>query len=309
MKLAGIHHVTAIASDPAANAAFYTDVLGLRLVKKTVNFDDPSTYHLYYGDDAGSPGTILTFFPWPNARRGTPGVGQVTAFAFQVPMGSLSFWRKYLENVGLAITDEGTRFGEKFITTQDPDEFGLEFIETANAALVAPSQAAKIPHEHALRGFHGATLSLEAQEKTGAILTELMGASPEGSEDNRFRYILGNGPSRARIDLLCLPAGRWGTGGTGIVHHIAWRIPDDTSQVAARNELISAGLNVSPVIDRNYFHSIYYREPGGVLFEVATDPPGFAVDESPGALGSKLMLPEWLERHRSALEATLPPLK
>lgn len=309
MKLAGVHHVTAIASDPAANAAFYTDVLGLRLVKKTVNFDDPSTYHLYYGDDAGSPGTILTFFPWPNARRGTPGVGQVTAFAFQVPMGSLSFWRKHLENVGLAITDEGTRFGEKFIATQDPDEFGLEFIETADAASVAPSHAAKIPHEHALRGFHGATLSLEAQEKTGAILTKLMGASPEGSEGNRFRYILGNGPSRARIDLLCLPAGRWGTGGTGIVHHIAWRIPDDTSQVAARNELISAGLNVSPVIDRNYFHSIYYREPGGVLFEIATDPPGFAVDESPGALGSRLMLPEWLERHRSALEATLPPLK
>ena len=309
MKLAGIHHVTAIASDPAANVAFYTEVLGLRLVKKTVNFDDPSTYHLYYGDDAGSPGTILTFFPWPNARRGTPGVGQVTAFAFQVPIGSLSFWRKYLEKFGLEIADEGTRFGEKFIAIQDPDAFLVEFIETADAASTTPARGATVPSEHALRGFHGATFSLEAQERTGAILTKLMGAVLETGEGNRFRYVLGNGPARARIDLLCLPAGRWGTGGTGIVHHIAWRITDDGAQAAARTELVSAGLNVSPVIDRNYFHSIYYREPGGVLFEIATDPPGFAVDESLGALGSKLMLPEWLEPHRSALEATLPALK
>jgi glyoxalase family protein len=166
-----------------------------------------------------------------------------------------------------------------------------------------------IPPEYALRGFHGATLSLEAQEQSAAILTKLMGAVLEKNEGNRFRYILGEGPGRARVDLLCLPAGRSGTGGTGIVHHIAWRVADDTAQVAARTELVSAGLNVSPVIDRNYFHSIYYREPGGVLFEIATDPPGFAVDEPAGALGSKLMLPEWLEPHRAELEATLPPLK
>lgn len=309
MKLTGIHHVTAIASDPAANVAFYTEVLGLRLVKKTVNFDDPNTYHLYYGDDAGAPGTILTFFPWPDARRGTPGVGQVTAFAFQVPVGSLLFWRKHLASTGLAITEEGTRFGEKFVATQDPDGFVLEFMETVEAASTKPPPGATIPTEHALRGFHGATLSLEAQEQTGAILTKLMGARLEGSEGNRFRYALGDGPGRARIDLLCLPAGRLGTSGTGIVHHIAWRTPDDASQVAARTELLSAGLNVSPMIDRNYFHSIYYREPGGVLFEIATDPPGFSVDESPELLGSKLMLPEWLEPHRQGLEATLPPLK
>jgi glyoxalase family protein len=309
MKLAGIHHVTAIASDPAANAAFYTELLGLRLVKKTVNFDDPSTYHLYYGDDAGSPGTILTFFPWPDARRGTPGVGQVTGYAFQVPAGSLSFWRKYLASAGLTIVDEGTRFGEKFVAIRDPDTFLVEFIETADTSATTPVRGATIPPEHAIRGFHGATMSLEAQEQTGAILTKLMGAAaPESSESNRFRYTLGDGPGRARIDLLCLPAGRRGTGGTGTVHHIAWRTPDDASQVTARTELISAGLNVSPVIDRNYFHSIYYREPGGVLFEIATDPPGFAVDESPDTLGSKLMLPEWLESHRASLEATLPPL-
>jgi glyoxalase family protein len=309
MKLHGIHHLTAIASNPAANAAFYTEVLGLRLVKKTVNFDDPSTYHLYYGDDAGTPGTILTFFPWPNARRGTPGVGQVTAFAFQVPTGSLEFWRKHLGSAGLLIADQGTRFGENFIAVQDPDEFVVEFIETAEAAASTPVRGATIPAEHALKGFHGATLSLEAQEQTGTVLTALMGAKLGGSEGNRFRYFLGDGPSRARVDLLCLPAGRSGTGGTGIVHHIAWRTPDDASELAARAELVTAGLNVSPVIDRNYFHSIYYREPGGVLFEIATDPPGFAVDEPPETLGSKLMLPEWLEPHRPVLEATLPPLK
>jgi glyoxalase family protein len=309
MNLTGIHHVTAIASDPAANAAFYTEVLGLRLVKKTVNFDDPGTYHLYYGDDAGTPGTILTFFPWPNARRGRAGVGQVTAFAFQAPLGSLGFWQKHLASGGLVITDEGSRFGENFIAIQDPDGFLLEFIETAEVASITPARAATIPAEYALRGFHGTTLSLEAQEQTGAVLTKLMGASLEGSEGNRFRYRLGEGLGRARIDLLCLPAGAWGTGGTGIVHHIAWRTPDDASQLIARKELVSAGLNVSPVMDRNYFHSIYYREPGGVLFEIATDPPGFAIDESAETLGSKLTLPDWLEGHRAVLEATLPPLK
>jgi glyoxalase family protein len=309
MNLTGIHHITAIASDPATNAAFYTEVLGLRLVKKTVNFDDPGTYHLYYGDDGGAPGTILTFFPWPNARRGTPGVGQITAFAFQVPAGSLEFWRTHLTGSGLAITSEGTRIGERFLSVRDPDGFLLEFVETADPASTTPARAAGIPAEHSLRGFHSATLSLEGQEPTGLLLTKLMGARLEKSEGNRFRYLLGDGPSRARVDLLSMPAGHWGTEGSGIVHHIAWRTPDDPSQLSARSELVSGGFNVSPVMDRNYFHSIYYGEPGGVLFEIATDPPGFSVDESPETLGTKLMLPDWLERRRSMLEATLPPLK
>ena len=309
MNLTGIHHLTAIASEPAQNAAFYTHVLGLRLVKKTVNFDDPGTYHLYYGDDTGAPGTIVTFFPWPNVRRGTPGVGQITSFAFQVPVGSLAFWRKHLAALNFAIKTEGTRLGESFIAIEDPDGFLIEFVETADAARTTPARTAGIPTEYALLGFHGATLSLEAQEWTGAVLTKFMGARLENSEGNRFRYILGEGPRRARIDLLCLPAGRLGTGGSGIVHHIAWRTPDDESQLAARSELVAAGFNVSPVMDRNYFHSIYYREPGGVLFEIATDPPGFSIDESPETLGSKLMLPAWLENHRRILEATLPPLE
>ena len=308
MNVTGIHHLTAIASDPARNAAFYTEVLGLRLVKKTVNFDDPGTYHLYYGDDVGTPGTILTFFPWPGARRGTPGVGQITAFAFQAPRGSLPFWRDLLTSKGFAVTSEGARFGEEFLAIQDPDGFRIELIETVDPAHISAVKAASIPAQHALCGFHGATLSLEAQERTGSVLTKLMGAVLEKNEDNRFRYLLGEGPGRARIDLLCLPAGRWGTSGAGIVHHIAWRTPDDASQLAARSELVSGGFNVSPVMHRNYFHSIYYREPGGALFEIATDPPGFAVDESPEKLGSKLMLPAWLEGHRSLLEQTLPPL-
>jgi glyoxalase family protein len=309
MNLTGIHHLTAIASDPAQNAAFYTHVLGLRLVKKTVNFDDPGTYHLYYGDDTGAPGTILTFFPWPDAGRGRPGVGQITAFAFQVPTGSLAFWRKHLSGLNFATKSEGARFGENFIAIEDPDGFLIEFVETADSSPVVPARAASVPTEHALRGFHSATLSLEAHERTGVVLTKFMGARLENTEGNRFRHILGEGPKRARVDLLCLPAGRWGTGGSGIIHHIAWRTPDDASQLAARSELVSGGFNVSPVMDRNYFHSIYYREPGGVLFEIATDPPGFSVDESPETLGSKLMLPEWLEKHRHVLETTLPPLE
>ena len=308
MNLTGIHHLTAIASDPARNAAFYTEVLGLRLVKKTVNFDDPGTYHLCYGDDAGTPGTILTFFPWPGARRGTPGVGQITAFAFQAPRDSLPFWRDHATSKGFAITSEAPRFGEEFLALQDPDGFRIELVETVDPAPISAVKTAGIPAQHALCGFHGATLSLEAQERTGSVLTKLMGAVLEKNEDNRFRYLLGEGPGRARVDLLCLPAGRWGTSGAGIVHHIAWRTPDDASQSAARSELVSGGFNVSPVMDRNYFHSIYYREPGGVLFEIATDPPGFAVDESPEELGSKLMLPAWLEGHRTLLEETLPPL-
>jgi glyoxalase family protein len=309
MNLTGIHHITAIASDPAQNAAFYTQVLGLRLVKKTVNFDDPGTYHLYYGDDTGTPGTILTFFPWPNVRRGTPGIGQVTAFAFQVPAGGLAFWRKHLAGLNFTAKSEGTRFGETFITVEDPDGFLIEFVETADSSRIAPPRTAGIPAEYALRGFYGATLSLEAQERTGMILTKSMGARLENNEGNRFRYVLGEGPKRARVDLLCLPTGRWGAGGSGIVHHIAWRTPDDASQLVARSELVSGGFNVSPVMDRNYFRSIYYREPGGVLFEIATDPPGFLIDEPPETLGSKLMLPEWLENHRRALEATLPPVE
>jgi glyoxalase family protein len=309
MNLTGIHHITAIASDPAVNVAFYTQVLGLRLVKKTVNFDDPGTYHLYYGDDIGTPGTILTFFPWPNARRGIPGVGQVTAFSFQVPAGALGFWREHLAASGIAVVSDESRFGEKFLAIQDPDGFLLELMEVADSGSFTPARAAKIPAEYALRRFYGATLSLDAQERTRDVLTQLMGARAEANEGNRFRYILGDGPTRAKIDLLCSPAGRWGTGGTGIIHHIAWRTPDDPSQGVARAELVSAGLDVSPVIDRNYFHSIYYREPGGVLFEIATDPPGFSVDESSETLGSKLMLPDWLEGQRSVLEATLPSLQ
>ncbi|MDX2080225.1 MAG: ring-cleaving dioxygenase [Terrimicrobiaceae bacterium] len=303
MILTGLHHVTAIASDPVANVRFYTEILGLRLVKKTVNFDDPGTYHLYFGDAAGSPGTILTFFPFEDARRGVPGVGQATAFAFCVPSGTLEKWRDRLQ--GFGATEPVERFGERLLTFHDPDGFLIELVESSTETSVTPWNASPVPSEIALQGFHGVTLSLEAAERTGDILKQLLGATPAGSEGNRFRYALGG----SSIDLLCLPAGRRGTGGAGIVHHVAWRTPDDSAQLAARAELVSAGFNVSPVMDRNYFHSIYFREPGGVLFEIATDPPGFAVDESPESLGSNLMLPRWLEPQREILERTLPPLR
>lgn len=302
MILTGLHHITAIASDPVANVRFYTEILGLRLVKKTVNFDDPGTYHLYFGDETGTPGTILTFFPFEDARRGVPGIGQATAFAFRVPSGSLPAWRDRLQGFGASEITE--RMGERFLTCRDPDGFQIEFIESEACENARPWSASPVPPEIALGGFHSVTLTLEAAERTAQILESLLGARPVGLEANRFRHALGN----TFIDLLCLPAGRPGTGGAGIIHHIAWRTPNDESQAAARTDLIAAGFNVSPVMDRNYFHSIYFREPGGVLFEIATDPPGFAVDESPDSLGTRLMLPSWLESRREILEQTLPPL-
>jgi glyoxalase family protein len=308
MKLTGIHHLTAMASDPARNVDFYTRVLGLRLVKKTVNFDDPGTYHLYYGDRAGSPGTILTFFPWPEARKGRPGAGQVTAFAFQIPPGSSGFWAKRLENATGATPTHGTRFGASLLLASDPDGFQIELIEVEHPRHVEAWTAAEVPDDVALHGFHSATLALWEEEPTAMLLTGLMGARFAGREGNRVRFVLGDGPDEAKIDLLVDLNADAGSGGTGIVHHIAWRTPDDAAEAECREALVRAGFPVSPVMDRNYFHSIYYREPGGVLFEIATDPPGFAVDEPAEFLGEKLMLPDWLEPRRAILEATLPPL-
>lgn len=307
MKLTGLHHLTAMASDPARNFDFYTRVLGLRLVKKTVNFDDPGTYHLYYGDAAGSPGTILTFFPWPETRPGRVGVGQVTAFAFQIPSGSTAFWYQHLEQETSLTPIRQTRFGFEVLSARDPDGFLVELIEVAHPRDVAQWSASEVPSEFGLRGFHGVTLCMHNAGPTARILTDVMGAKGVGTEGNRSRFLLGEGTDQACIELLELPDGEIGTGGTGIVHHLAWRTPDDAAELECRKILIETGYQVSPVMDRNYFHSIYYREPGGVLFEIATDPPGFCVDEPADSLGEKLMLPDWLESRRPILEATLPP--
>jgi glyoxalase family protein len=308
--ISGIHHITAIASDPRRNLHFYTDVLGLRLVKRTVNFDDPGTYHFYFGNADGSPGSILTFFPWPHATRGTVGNGQVAATTFAVPAESLDYWRSRLDANGAATHDAGTRFGEAVLAFEDPDGMRLELIATP---LADPSRAwhgGTVAAEHAICGFHSATLAEEGYEKTARLVADVMGFQQIGTEGNRFRYAAAAGPHAGSIvDILCAPDGQRGRQGAGTVHHVAWRTADDGEQLAWREDLAAAGLNVTPVMDRMYFHSIYFREPGGVLFEIATDPPGFATDETPDHLGERLTLPSWLEPHRARIEFILPPLE
>ena len=306
--ITGIHHITAIAGDPQRNLDFYTTILGLRLVKLTVNFDDPGTYHFYFGNEAGAPGSILTFFPWANIRKGVIGAGQVTATTFAVPADSIEYWRRRLSEEGLTPTDDAERFGQRVLAFVDPDGLPLELIATPDASPSAAWKGSHVGAEHAICGFHSATLSEEGYEQTARLLQDTMGFDLVGSEGNRFRYKADGGGVGSIIDVLCRPDARFGRLGAGTVHHIAWRTPDDAQQLKWREDLVTLGYNVSPVMDRTYFHSIYYREPGGVLFEIATDPPGFALDEAPDRLGERLMLPAQYESIRPALEERLPKL-
>jgi len=304
----GIHHVTAIASDPQRNLDFYTELLGLRLVKRTVNFDDPGTYHLYFGDDLGSPGTILTFFPWPMAARGSPGVGQVTVTSFSVPENSLGYWEHRLRSAGTPVERSGKRFDEEVLTFADPDGLKLEIVGHVGARESQARREATVPEEHAIRGFYAVTLSEQGFETTAEVLGT-MGFRAVGEQGNRFRFDVGEGGAGARVDVLCLAEARYGRVSAGTVHHVAWRVADGESQRAWRRRLVEKHLNVTPVIDRCYFHSVYFREPGGVLFELATDPPGFAIDEPAERLGESLKLPPWLEPHRKEIEHALPPIQ
>jgi glyoxalase family protein len=305
----GIHHITAIAGDPQRNLDFYTAVLGLRLVKLTVNFDDPETYHLYFGNREGAPGSILTFFPWPGAPRGTVGAGQVSAASFAVRPASLDYWLARLAERGVAVRDAGTRFGERVVQFSDPDGLPLELVGTPSANPASGWGDGTVDPEHALSGFHSATLSEEGYERTASLVQDTLGFRFVGNESNRFRYAAaGDATAGAIVDLLCTPDGHMGRLGVGTVHHIAWRTPGYDQQQEWRDEIARAGYNVTPIIDRTYFRSIYFREPGGVLFEIATDPPGFAFDEPLEHLGERLMLPRQLEPHRAALEASLPRL-
>ena len=307
-SILGIHHITAIAGDPQRNLDFYTTILGLRLVKLTVNFDDPGTYHFYFGNEKGTPGSILTFFPWPDGRPGIVGSAQVTAITFAIPISSVAYWRTRFSTHGIGVNDARERFGETVLAITDPDGLPLELVASPQADPASAWKDAPVDREHAICGFHSATLSEEGFEQTARLLTDTMKFSLVGNERNRFRYELGGGAAGATVDLLCTPAGRVGRLGTGAVHHIAWRTPDDAQQLQWRHDLVGLGYNVTPVIDRNYFHSIYYREPGGVLFEIATDPPGFAIDEPQEHLGERLMLPRQYESQRPMLERVLPSL-
>ena len=256
-----------------------------------------------------SPGTIITFFPWPRAPRGRRGTGRVTAASFLIPSGAVDYWTERLNQHGISVRRNAPRFGEPVISFSDPDGLGLELIASDDAVAAGTYEGGEVPPAYAIRGFHSATLTEEAYQKTAALLNETMGFQLVGQEGNRYRYSVGSGQPAASVDVLCAPEQRLGSILTGTVHHIAWRTPDDASQNTWHQELMRLGYNVSPVMDRKYFHSIYYREPGGVLFEIATDPPGFAVDEAPDRLGTHLVLPAWLEASRAQLESVLPPLK
>ena len=303
--IVGLHHVTAIASDPQRNLDFYTQVLGLRFVKKTVNFDDPGTYHFYFGDDAGSPGTILTFFPWVNARRGRVGSGETNKTAFSVPVASLGYWKQRLEQKGVAFA-ESTRFSETVLTLEDPDGMGIELVGHDEAGEIKAPRYADVPAEHSIRGFFGVTLVVRQGEGTIATV-ETMGFKKVGQEGNRQRYSAAGTALGNHIDVIVNPDAPRGLQGAGSVHHIAFRNTSDASQLEWQTEL-SKSLHVTPVQDRNYFHSIYFREPGGVLFELATDPPGFGIDEPAEALGEALKLPSQYEQYRGQLDEILPEL-
>jgi glyoxalase family protein len=305
-QIAGLHHVTAIARDPQANADFYAGVLGLRLVKKTVNFDDPGTYHLYYGDELGHPGTILTFFPWPQARLGSRGAGQATVTAFSVPTGSLGFWTERLKSLGVDFDGPEERFDEEVLTVRDPDGLLLELVARAGDER-APWAGGPVPEAFAVRGFYNVTLAEWNPAVTADLLTRTMGFRQVGEAGDRIRFATGTGGAGTLVDLLATPSASRGVISAGTVHHVAFRAASDTEQLAWQGKLAERGLHVTPVQDRQYFHSIYFREPGGVLFEIATDPPGFTLDEPVASLGSDLKLPPWLESSRARIEEALPP--
>lgn len=303
----GIHHITAMAGAPQDNIDFYTRTLGLRLVKRTVNFDDPYTYHFYFGNESGEPGTILTFFPWgASSLRGRHGTGQVEGSAFSIPAGSSNFWIERLASRDVVFDGPEARFGETVITLRDSDGVVLELIESSDGR--SGWANGEIPAEHSIRGFHHATLSLEGYERTAELLA-VLGFTKQSEAGNRFRFVCGDGAPGKIIDLLCEPDRMRGTMGVGVVHHIAFRAANDREQIALRDTLRDAGSDVTPVIDRQYFQSIYFREPGGVLFEIATDPPGFQTDEALSNLGMQLKLPAWLEANRARIEANIAPIK
>ncbi len=304
----GLHHITAIASDPRQNLDFYTRVLGLRFVKKSINQDDPGTYHLYYGDYNASPGTILTFFPWAGLRRGRPGTGQAYATAFSVPAGTLPYWQARFTKLGVKQEPVEKRFSDEVLPFADPDGMRLELVAVSATDPRPATPSKDVPEASAIRGFHSSTLALVDASATAKVLTASMGYQLVGQSGHRTRYTAGAGGPGTYVDLFTDPALPRGLNGAGTIHHVAFRVPDAATEDAAREQLLKDGLQVSPVIDRAYFRSIYYREPAGVLFEIATDGPGFAIDEPLDQLGTILGLPPHLEPHRAQIEAALPAL-
>ena len=304
----GLHHVTAMAGDPQRNLNFYHGLLGQRLVKRTVNFDDPGTFHFYFADKVGSPGTVMTHFPWPRAGRGTLGNGETGSVSYAVAADSMGFWHKRLSTHGVTPGTPKASFGEEVMSFDDPDGMSVNLVAVNSPAHVEHWDGGAVPAEHILHGFRGVTLWLDAVDPTASLLVDQMGFTVAGEEDGRTRLIsAADGPGHA-IDLLARPGKGGGRFGVGSIHHIAFRVASDDEQLEYREALLAAGFNVTEVKDRQYFHSIYFRSPGGVLFEIATDAPGFLLDELVEALGSDLRLPPWLEPRRAEIAAALPPV-
>jgi len=308
-KILGIHHITAIAGDAKRNFYFYANILGLRFIKKTVNFDDPGTYHFYFGDEIGSAGTILTFFPWgegiPQGRRGA---GMATEIGYSVPKGSLEFWIERFEKYNVIYNKPAEKFGERYLTFLDPDGLKLELIEQNTEDTRKPWETDEVKAAHATRGFHNVTLTLNSITGTAAVLTDIFGYKLVGQESNRYRYATDAIDQASIVDLVELPAEKHGHVANGTVHHVAFRVLNDEILMHFREKVAEKNLNITPQIDRQYFHSLYFREPGGVLFEIATDNPGFTIDETLEDLGKGLKLPAQYESRRADIEAHLVPI-
>lgn len=305
MKTAGIHHITAFVTDAQRNVDFYAGVLGLRLVKKTINFDAPEVYHLYFGNEMGSPGTAITFFPWAGSRRGRIGGGQVGTTVYAVPPGALGFWQDRLRklNIAFSLTE---RFGETYIRFADWDGLAVELVEREQGAASKWSFGG-VPADKAIKGFGGAVLLSVAPNETRRLLEDVMGLEQVAEEGEWVRYRAAGDIGNV-IDINRAPVG-WGIGGAGTVHHIAWRAKDEEDHRQWREHVLRHGYKATPVIDRQYFNAVYFREEGGILFEIASDTPGFDNDEPFEALGEKLMLPGWLEDRRAEVARGLPPIE
>lgn len=307
-RILGLHHVTAIAGQARRNFDFYSQVLGLRFLKKTVNFDDPGTYHFYFGDETGSAGTILTFFPWEHITPGRRGTGQATEIGYAVPEGSLDFWLQRFEQRGIIYNKPAEKFGEQYLTFLDPDGLKLELIVPKTADPRTPWTTPEVGADVATRGFHTVTLTLASIKATAEVLTDVFGYRLVEQHVNRYRFATDAVPTANFIDLVEAPGEARSVTAGGSVHHIAFRVADDAAELHFRQKLLEKGLQPTPQIDRDYFHSVYFREPGGVLFEIATENPGFTVDEPLAELGTGLKLPKQHEHLRSQLEAHLTPI-
>jgi glyoxalase family protein len=304
----GIHHITAIAGNAQRNYNFYSKILGLRLVKKTVNFDDPETYHLYYGDEQGTPGSILTFFPWENIAAGRRGSRQATEIGYSVPENSFDFWLKRFEQHNVTYNKVAEKFGEPYLTFLDPDGLKLELIASKTADNRLPWETDEVKAENATKGFHNVTITTSKMQPTADVLTGIFGYRLLEQHVNRYRFVTDAVDNANIVDLVEVPGEHAGHVAGGSVHHVAFRVKNEEILMQYREKIEAAGLHITDKIDRNYFYSLYFREPGGVLFEIATDNPGFDVDEPVNQLGTHLKLPAQYEQFRSALETTLPKL-